>query len=390
MTNSNYQKPRIAHIITQAFPFAGAQRNTLITVIGLSDAFVVALVAGNEGPLLDYAREGGVYTKVIQMTNAIQPWQDLVSLFRIIKFLRRGRFDIVHTHSTKAGVLGRMAAWLSGVRIIIHTVHTTSFLQGDNRLRNWILLVLERICAKFTTKLIAVGRIVRDEIVSFHVAKFEKVVVIYSGIDFKMFNPDIDGKESKARLGIPPVAPVITAVGRLSEQKGHRFLLEALPEILKRFPNLQCLLVGDGELREALQEQAQRLGISTNVRFLGERKDIAEILAATDVYVQPSLWEGVSRALTEALYMKRPVVVSGVNGIPEFVQDGFSGFLVPPRRPDFIASRVLQLLEDSMLAERMGMNAHELVKTKMDARRMVEDIHYLYQCLLDELPKVRQ
>lgn len=378
---------RVLHIITES-NLGGAQRNTLLSVIGLNHPpFQVELVAGPEGygtpgRLIEESKKAGVSARILApLVRRIAPMRDLRALLQLFLLMRRNRHAIVHTHSTKAGFLGRLAAFLARVPVVIHTVHGFPFLlRGDLKTRVYFLL--ERVFSWFSDALITVGHSLEEELVRRKGVSREKVETLYSGIDFRGFDRFRRNNGIRQELGIPPRAPVIGFVGRLSKQKAPENLVSAAGRILERFPGARFLLLGEGPMRKSLEEQIREKSLEEKVLLLGEREDVPRILPEFDVFVLPSRWEGVGRALTEAMYQGLPVVASCVNGVPELVEDGVTGILVPPDEVVLFSQAIVAILEDKVLARQLGRKSREKVKKMMNGETMVKEIERIYRTCL--------
>lgn len=371
---------KIAHVITESQPFGGAQRNTLLTLKGLvSDGYETELICGTGGPLIQAAREVGapVYP-VPDLVRPVAPFKDCRALLRLCQLFRARQYDIVHTHSTKAGLLGRLAAWWVGVPVVIHTFHGVPFeMNGDLKSRFYI--AVERLLGSITHCFVCVGEVLRQEILVWKIAPDTKLTTIYSGIDFSSYVPRRPALELKQELGLEKAWPIIGCIGRLSEQKAQHYLIEALALLADKYPHLALLLVGDGELRPLLESKLQTLGLAGKVSLLGERNDIADLLNVFDIYAMSSRWEGVGRALTEAMYWRLPVAATSVNGVTELIRHEATGLLVPPCDPAALAAAIDHLASDPALAKRLGLNARQKVEEMMDGQQMVLAIEELYQ-----------
>ncbi|HXH82341.1 MAG TPA: VanZ family protein [Candidatus Tectomicrobia bacterium] len=372
----------ICHVITQSTPFGGAQRNTLLTVAGLArDGWPVDLVCGPGGPLIAEAARAGARVHVLDdLVRPVSPVRDLVVTVRLVRLFRSRRYALVHTHSTKAGLLGRLAARLAGVPSVVHTVHGYPFVMTGLRAR--LYSRLEAIASRVTDRVVCVGEALRDEVIAHGMAPAAKCLTIYSGIDFAAFRPRRAPAAVRDGLGLGDAWPIIACVGQLRDRKGQQEVIEALPRLVARHPRLRLLLVGEGPHRRALETTTSALGVGAHVAFLGERDDVADLLQIVDVFVMPSHSEGVGRALTEAMYMARPVVATAINGVTELVRHEGTGLLVPPRDPAALAAGIARLADDPALAARLGEEAQRLVVARMGADRMVSDIERVYARLL--------
>jgi glycosyltransferase involved in cell wall biosynthesis len=375
-------RPTIAHVITESLPFGGAQRNTLLTLEGLSkNGYQTELICGPGGPLIERAAKIGVPVYVIEdLIRPVVPKKDCVALVRLYLLFRSRRYHIVHTHSTKAGLLGRLAAWWAGVPVIIHTVHGVPFeMDGGRRARCYI--ALERLVGSRTHGVICVGEVLRQDIAAWNIVPDEKLFTVYSGVDFSSYVPRQSASETKQQHGLSDAWPLVGCIGRLSEQKAQHYLIEAVALLTNKYPRIKLVLVGEGELRPFLEEQIHRLALSSNVSLLGECENIADLLNVFDVYAMSSQWEGVGRALTEAMYWGLPVVATPVNGVKELIHHEKTGLLVPPRTPMALAAAINRLVSDATLAKQLGANARQKAMELMDGRRMVLAIEEIYRTL---------
>jgi glycosyltransferase involved in cell wall biosynthesis len=373
---------RILHVITESGPYGGAQRNTFLTVRGLiEDGYDTELICGPGGPLIQEARAAGVPVYVMaDLVRPVHPVKDCRALVQLYRLFRSRRYHIVHTHSVKAGLLGRLAAWCARVPVIIHTLHGVPFrISGDFKSRFYILY--ERLLGLITRCFVCVGEVLRQEISAWKIAPEKKLTTIYSGIDFTSYVPQYTALETKQKLGAEGAWPIVGCIGRLSEQKAQHYLVEAAALLTDKYPQIKLLLVGEGGLRSFLEKQIQDLGLSSNVVLLGERDDIADLLNVFDVYAMSSRWEGVGRALTEAMHMGLPVVATSVDGVTELISDEKTGLLVPPQNPRSLAAAIDRLSVDRELAKSLGASARQRVKDLMDGQQMVRAIEELYEKL---------
>lgn len=383
------EKIKVLHVITRLI-IGGAQENTLFTVEGLmkDDRFEAALVTGPplgpEGSLIERARKNGVdMTLIPEMRREINPFLDLVTFIKLYRFLKRKRYDIVHTHSAKAGVLGRFAARLAGVPLVIHTVHGLSFHSYQNRLLNFLYANLERLAGRFSDFCVCVGEVMLRQAVAAGVCTAGRTRVIYSGIELEKYESGRQANE-KERLGIAPDAPVVGKIARLFHLKGHEHLLRAAAAVKKEFPGVRFILVGDGILKDDLKRQAGELGIEENVIFAGlaEPDRIPSLINTMDVLVHVSFREGLPKAAVQALAAGKPVVAFAVDGAPEVVIEGKTGHLVPPADEEKLAEAVIDLLKNRGRAKKWGEEGRRIIREKFDVDLMVQRLKELYLELL--------
>lgn len=376
------ERTRVCHVITQSTPFGGAQRNTLLSVAGLTrSGWDVDLVCGAGGPLIPEARAAGVRVHVLgDLVRPVRPARDVRALLGLVRLFRAGRHALVHTHSTKAGLLGRLAARAAGVPAVLHTVHGYPFEMTGAKAR--VYSRLEAIVSRCTDRVICVGEALRAEVAAHSMAPAAKCVTVYSGIDFRALRPTRSPVAMRERLDLAEAWPVIGSVGQLIERKAYQHLIEAVARLVPRHPRLHLLVVGEGPWRPILEARIAALGLGGHVTLLGERGDVADVLQVLDVYAMPSLWEGVGRALTEAMYMARPVVATAINGVTELVRHEVTGLLVPPYDPPALAAAIQRLVTDRALAQRLGEEGRRLVVERMDADRMIAELEHLYATVL--------
>jgi glycosyltransferase involved in cell wall biosynthesis len=389
-SSENAKPIRVLHIITRMI-VGGAQENTLLSVIGLDAMpdYDVTLLSGidkgREGELLSQARETTQLIVLPEMGRSINPFSDIAAFWKLYKIIRKGRYHIVHTHSSKAGVLGRIAAWLAGTPLIVHTLHSLVFHEYQPWVVNRAWWLMKKICAPITDYFISVSEIIVQKAIAAGVDKPEKFRTIYSGMELDWFlNVKFDAMKVRAEFGIPEDAPVVGKIARLFPLKGHDQLMEAAPEIVKRVPNVRFFLIGDGMLYEHLQERAREYGILENFVFAGliDRKRIPEMISAMDIVVHTSLREGLARVLPQSLAMGKPCVSFDIDGAPEVVIDDYTGYLVKPFDSAGLADRIARLLQDDKLRQTMGENGRRHVDPNFRSEKMVADISDVYKMLL--------
>lgn len=381
-------KNRVLHLITR-MTRGGAQGNTLATVRGLRrKGYEVTLLTGpswgEEGEILSEALEEGLEVVLLpELVRELSPWKDFVSLVKLSSWLARNRCVIIHTHTSKAGFLGRLAARLMRIQGVVHTPHGHVFHSYFQPWKERLFLALERRAAKWSDRLIALTDRCREEHLERAVGTPEKWITIPSGVDEKLFQkPALSKEEFLNRWGIPSDRKIVGFVGRLAPVKGARYLLEALPRIFEAVPETHCFIVGDGEEKRILEKRSEELGLRRRMTFAGHRNGISEFLSGFDVLVVPSLNEGMGRVIVEAGFLAKPVVGSRVGGIPDLIEEGQSGLLVEPRNAGEIARSVTRLLQDPLLSQRLGEGLRGKVLNGFTEEQMVEKIHTLYQELL--------
>ena len=389
MTEGPY---RVLHVITRMI-VGGAQENTLLSVEGLDrlPEFEVTLASGIddglEGELLTRARRTTHLVVIPELGRSVNPLADLVALVKLYRLTRSGRYHIVHTHSSKAGVLGRIAAWAAGTPIVVHTLHSLVFHDYQPWWLNRLLRLVKRALVPLTHHYISVSRIIAEKAVEARVGSSADYTTVYSGMELDWFlEARPDAAAVRREFGIPAEALVVGKIARLFELKGHDELFDAAPAVVERFPDVRFLLIGDGALGDHLRQRARDMGIERNIVFAGliERERIPEMLSAMDVLVHTSLREGIARVLPQALAMGKPCVSFAIDGAPEVVIPGQTGELVAAGDSAGLTDALSRLLADPDLRARLGEGGRRLVDPMYRAETMVDQIAAVYHRLLLE------
>jgi glycosyltransferase involved in cell wall biosynthesis len=380
---------RVLHVITRLI-VGGAQENTMLTAALLDpDRYAVDVVSGpqtgSEGSLISEVRARGIrLTLLPTLVREVNPLKDAIALGALVRLIRHGGYDIVHTHSSKAGILGRWAARLAGVPTIVHTVHGWGHHDRQHPLVRRLYVLLEQVTQRITDRLIVVSPRDIQKGLADGIATPEKYVTIRSGIELARFQQPARPREAvRAELGIPLGTVVVGTVTRLSPQKAPLDLLAAAAQVAAHRQDVHFVIVGDGPLRAEVEARVVASGLAECVHLTGLRRDVADLMHSFDVFALTSLWEGLPRVLPQAMAAGLPIVATGVDGNAEAVQDGVNGFLTPPGDPHAMATALLQLLEGPALSERMG-QAGRARAVEFDVHKMVSDIAALYETLLRE------
>jgi len=371
ITRLNIGGPAIhAILLTRALNDGTAFQSTLVT----------GTTAPHEGDMLDLAHARAVEPVVLRaLGREISPLDDLGALARMVQLTHRVQPDVVHTHMAKAGTVGRLAARICGVPLVVHTYHGHVWNSYFSPIKTRIFLTIERALGLATNRIIAVGDGQRAEIASYGVAPLTKLVTIRLGLELAQFlGAEQTRGQFRRELGIPPAIPLVGIAGRLVPIKAHEVFLQAAVRIRARLPNAQFLVIGDGERRQELETLAADLGLSESVRFLGWRRDMVRVYADLDVVALTSLNEGSPVVLIEALASARPVVSTAVGGVPEVVIDGQTGLTVPVSDVTALAKATLTLLGDHVLANKLGAAGRRHVYPGYDSSRLVDDVKDLY------------
>ncbi len=383
------KKIKIAHVITRLIK-GGAQENVLLTARHLAerglDVYLVSgFTSGPEGHIsLDGIKDTVKFFTIPELTREINVVKDIIAFIKLYLFIKRNKFDIVHTHTSKAGILGRLAASLARTPVIIHTPHGHLFYGHFNILKTGFFIQLEKAMALLTDRIITLTEIGKREHIKFGISGEDKFTVISDGIELaKFLDYSADSREARREFGIPDDAPVVGIIARLVAVKGHRYLLDAFKMVLHAHPAARLLIVGDGVLKGRLVAYARDIGISANVIFAGLRYDIPRVISACDIITLSSLNEGLGIAILEAMAMKKPVVASDSGGIPEIVKDGEAGYLVPPKDPAAMAERIGALIDDPAASRSMGENGLKKINASFSIEAKIDELERLYNELLD-------
>lgn len=389
---------RILHVITRLI-LGGAQENTLLTCEGLhARGHDICLAAGPpegpEGDLLERARHGGYRLETVDcLRREIAPRHDAAALVGLDRLIRRFRPEIVHTHSSKAGILGRLAARRRGVPGIVHTVHGVAFGATASRAENAVYIPLERLAARWTHRIVSVADAMTAQSLAVRIGRADQYVTIRSGMETAPFlEARRDRERVRAELGVAPGERLVGQVGRLAPRKGYEDVLAAASRLFPAMPDLKFVLVGDGPLRPDLERIAHGAGPAGRIIFTGLASPdrIPGLMAAMDVLVHASVREGLPRVVPQALLAGTPVVCCNVDGAPEVVLPGRTGFLFAPHDVDAIAGALAQLLGDADLRHRFAAAGREWCRDRFDHNLMVERIEAECLALLDAKPMGRR
>ncbi len=383
---------RVTHVITRLI-VGGAQENTVSSVLGLHQKprLEVKLISGppvgSEGSLESaFANSRQLLTIMPDLVQPVHPWKDWLALRQLTRRFRAERPQMVHTHSGKAGVLGRLAAARAGVPVVIHTIHGPSFGRFQGRLANWTFGLAEHLAARVTTHFVSVADAMSDQYLAAGIGRPEQFTKIFSGFDLSPFLSATNDPALRARLGIAPNDFVVGKIARLVKLKGHDDLFAAASVLVRECPQIKFLLVGDGPWRSRFENQARAQGLEKYFVFTGlvPPTEVPRLVGIMDVLVHLSLREGLPRALPQALAACRPVVAYDCDGAREVCITNETGFLVAPGKTDELTSRLVQLARDPGLRARLGRRGQQLVKDSFGVQRMVDDLYALYLRLAAE------
>jgi glycosyltransferase involved in cell wall biosynthesis len=381
---------KVLHIITRLI-VGGAQENTIYTAALLDQRrFAVEVLSGpqtgSEGSLIEETRERGIPLTILpNLVRQVSPINDLLALWKLTRLMRQRRFQIVHTHSSKAGILGRLAARLAGVPVIVHTVHGWSFHDYMSPFVRSTYITLERWMATFSDALIVVTNKDIEKGLRHNIGRANQYRLIRSAVPLDEFDPSA-GERSAAHkeFGIPDDAIVVGTIGRFSEQKNPFDWARVAARVSRVQPGVWFLLVGDGPLRSDLEELLRKEGIADKTVLAGLRRDVPRMISGIDIFLLTSLWEGLPRVIPQAMAMGIPVIANQVDGIAEAIQDEVTGYLCPPGDLDRMAERCVRLINQPDLRREMGLRGRSYATQEFDLQRMIEQIEALYFELAEE------
>jgi glycosyltransferase involved in cell wall biosynthesis len=377
---------RIVHIITRLI-IGGAQENTLLSCEGQHDrGHEVTLITGpplgREGSLMERARSYGYRVEVVEeMERSILPIKDLKTYNHLIRLLREIRPDVMHTHSSKAGILGRWAAHRAKVPVIVHTIHGLAFTASTSRAVNAVYRLLEKQTAPVTKRIVCVADAMTEQSLRAGIGTPGQYVTVYSGMETAPFiNPPVSRDETRRRYGITDDDIVVGTIARLFHLKGHDDLLALAPQLCARYPSLRFMLVGDGLLREPIEREIARLGLRDRFILTGlvPPTQIPELTAAMDILVHPSRREGLARAIVQGQLARCPAIAYDIDGNREGLIHEKTGYIIPPFERAALGGRISQLVDDVELRKEMGAAGRDFALARFDAGVMVDALDRVY------------
>jgi glycosyltransferase involved in cell wall biosynthesis len=363
---------KVLHIVGDSAFGGGAMVIAQVAGLGKELGWDVDVLTTNGEFQRVLVRKGIGVIRMPGLRRPISPAHDATSLLRLTSFLRRNRYQLVHTHTSKAGFLGRLAGRLARVPVIVHNVHGFAFHEGSSRSIIRACAALERAAARWCDLIVTVSRFHREWALSLGIAGPEKLVSIPNGVDPGRAVPTRSREETRTRLGIGSGEFVVAATGRLAPQKGLEYLIRAVPLLRhKTGCRLRVVLVGEGPLKPALTRLGSDLGVDDALLFLGFREDIGDLLAAADAVVLPSWREGLSIALLEAMAASRPVVATNIGSNVEASDGGRAALLVPPRDAAALARAIERLCTEEGLRERLALAGQARFRAEYTEARML-------------------
>lgn len=378
-------KIRVLQLVTR-MDVGGVPEHILTLVQGLAgEGFDVTVACSHISEPIKLKLETlGVTIRIITMRRLVHP-ADLLAGWQLYKYLRQEKFHIVHTHMSKAALLGGCVAHAAGVPVVVNTAHNLGCIALSNRVLRVLFWAYDKVLFALTMDaVIVVSETIRKQIIACRLLPERKVYCIFNGIDA---NPFINTDEKKVSIlknsfGLAEIDFVIGTVARLVWFKGLQTLLAALPSVLATCQKTRLLIVGDGPLRQELEQQSRQLGIHEHVFFLGEREDVPDLLALFDVFVLPSVSEGMPITILEAMAAAKPIVATHVGGIPDTVSEGQTALLVQARDPSALAEAIIRLYQDQNLRINMGKAARACVLSDFTGEKMIGRTVHLYNSLL--------
>ncbi|MDR1322934.1 MAG: glycosyltransferase family 4 protein [Candidatus Margulisbacteria bacterium] len=345
---------------------------------GYDSRLIYGSLAPGEGSMEYLARAKKLKTIILPELGREINWRkDLKTLWQLYKILKREKPDIVHTHTAKAGAVGRLAAKLAGVKKIYHTFHGHVFHSYFGKFKTKAFIFLEKILARLTTKIIAISAKQKAELISYGVAKPDQITVIRLGFELNKLQPVPNYWRRKYKLS--PSTILVGIVGRLTAVKNHEYFLEIAREVCWQNDNVRFIIIGDGELREQLTVSAKLKNLDSKVFFAGFSTDARKIYSDLDLVALTSRNEGTPVTLIEAMACGKPVVSTNVGGVADIIDNNRTGYLAPQDQPEVFAQKLLRLCRSKTLRKNIGRHARKKILKLYDVKRLVEDIDHLYK-----------
>ena len=378
--------PKIMYIITR-LDRGGSAEAVLQWAEGIKNkGFQVELVSGltvePHENLEAYSKRTGIeITFINSLHRELEPANDVRALWSLYRYFRREKPDIVHTNSSKAGLLGRVAAWLARTPVIVHSPHGHIFYGYYGKLKTDLFIFLERAAGKITDVITTLTSIGRDDHIKLKIAKPEKFEIVHAGIDIEKYRKPVRNRnEIRSEYKIPPDDFVVGWVGRFADIKNPLMFARTAEKLIDE-KNIHFLMVGDGDLMPECKERVEKAGLSPKFTFTGFRSDVPDLLNAMDIYVLTSTNEGLGRSIIEAQAAGLPVAVSKVGGVPDIIEDGVNGVLVPVNDDDYLAGAIKSLKENSEKRAKLISSANERL-SRFTLEKTIEDLEKIYKRLL--------
>ncbi|HAT72821.1 MAG TPA: hypothetical protein DCS63_08395 [Elusimicrobia bacterium] len=374
---------KVAHIITR-LDFGGAQANTIYTVSSLDKSRFDAVIVAGPGGLLDEKAPPGALVHADKLGRDINPVLDLAAFFQLRGLIKEIKPALAHTHSSKAGILGRLAAACAGVPVIVHTFHGFGFHPRQNAVKRNLFVLLERFCARFSDALVFVSRANMETARAAGIGDPARYRLIRSGVKLAGYPAPIDRAAKRAGLGFSPEDIVVLSIGNAKPQKNPWHFLEAAGRVSAVNKNARFIFAGGGEELESLRAAAAARGLEATCLFTGWREDSAELLAAADIFALTSLWEGLPRSLVEAFKSGLPAVCYRTDGVTDILHDGENGFCVEQGDLDGFCAALTRVTAEPGLRARLAAGAAATDLAEFDIDFMVRQQEQLYAELLEK------
>jgi len=378
-------KPKLLYVITQP-EWGGAQRYVFDLATSLKDEFDITVATGrveNSRELLDKLEAENIKTHVFQnLVRKIRPWTDFQAFLEITLFLNSNKFDIVHLNSTKAGVIGSFCANLNNIKKILYTAHGWAFNEPLPFWKKKFYKITERISAKSTTKIITLSRLETEIGTLEKIAPADKFVQIYHGIKPSEI---FDRKESikqineKFNLNLQDDEVIIGSVANFYKTKGLKYLVTSWRDIVQKFPKSKLVIFGEGKLKSILEQQIAKNQLQNSIFLPGSLKNAKKYLKAFNIFILPSVKEGLPYVILEAMNAELPIIATRVGGIPEIIENNVNGLLISPADPDEIIDAVLTLLNNPSLTNQLSQKAKQILDEKFNFEKMIDETSRLYK-----------
>lgn len=378
---------KIAHVITRMI-IGGAQENTLSTVIGLKNhGNQVCLISGSskgpEGSMEYDVKKNAIDIIIVkELIRDISLWHDTIAFFKLGMIFRKNRYDIIHTHSAKAGFLGRIAAKIFSKKSkVVHTLHGSSFHKYQSAIIRYLYILAEKIASFCTDYFISVSSVVLEKHIRAGIGKNQKTSVVRSGFNIEEYGKVQSLREkTRKKLNINEKNILIGMIGRLSPMKGQEYLLRVFEKISSEYPHLHLILVGDGILRKVFEKFVESKSLKGRVHFTGlvNPQDIPAYTSAMDIGVHTSLREGLPRAVVQILAAGKPVIAFDIDGAVEVIKNGINGFLIPAEDEVSLEEKIRYFIKYPEVRKKMGENGRKIIIEEFSVEKMVAEIEKIY------------
>lgn len=360
--------------------YGGGERVFTEIIYGINRNQYKAYVACNPGgEFLGKLAEIGTHFRTVNMRNRVNPY----AVLRLAQIIRKEKIHIIHSQGARADFFARIASRMQKSKPrVVNTIAMPVEGFDVNPLRKNVYRFFDRLTECYVETFIVVSDVLKKNLIERHGRSTQKIVKIYNGVELSQYHLDAEYDKLRKDWGIPQNVPFIGAIGRIVWQKGFKYLIQAIPDIVRNVSDVKFLFVGDGPLKKELEDLSEKLNIKEKIIFTGFRSDIKEILSAVDLLVIPSLLEGFPMVTLEAMAMAKPIIATNINGITEQITDGVNGILVPPKDPAALAKSVIRVLNDRDYARSLGLLAREKVEQEFSVEKMVAETEKVYLSLL--------